>query len=103
MVRGSVAEVSCKMDMMHVEEHEGSAMRYTSTQDLEVTDVARLYEEAKARLINDERELSPDLPADLAVIEHLIGTPRDPDVRACLEVLLDPDETPPDPEGHAPH
>jgi hypothetical protein len=66
--------------------------RYTFTLDLEVTDTARLHEAAKARLIEDERGLFND-PIDHVRIEKQLGTPEDPNIPACIEVMFDPGES----------
>ena len=54
-----------------------------------VTDVARLYESARARVIEDDREWVGD-PISEAEIEKQIGSREDPDIQACVETLFEP-------------
>ncbi len=57
-------------------------MRYRFELDVVVTDVASLYESARARVIEDDLQWTDD-PISEAEIEEQIGTPEDPDIQAC--------------------
>jgi hypothetical protein len=70
-------------------------MRYTFTLELEVSDAARLYEAAKALAIEDKRELSGPGREDIKAVEEMLGTPENINVRACIEMMLDPGKSQP--------
>ena len=64
-------------------------MRYRFELEVVVTDVARLYESARARVIEDDLERAGD-PISEAEIEEQIGSREDPDIQACVETLFEP-------------
>ena len=64
-----------------------------------VTDVARLYESARGRVIEDDFQWAGD-PISEAEIEEQIGSREDHDIQACVETLFEPPTDSPPGTGH---
>ena len=74
-------------------------MQYRFELDVLVTDVARLYELARERVIEDGLEWGESI-GDEEVAEQL-GTPQDPNIAACVETLFEqPTDSPPGTRHH---
>ena len=58
-------------------------MRYRFELDVMVTDVARLYESARERVIEDGLEWGDSIGGEELAAQ--LGTPEDPNIAACVE------------------